>query len=201
MVLTSWNSTVQFWNPRRVVRSCPSLAGYGIGREVDRLIPWGAVSLASCGVRKACEGRSGEGSIKIGFAWPEKGETQGSIQWRPRQTLGASQGTLERVKSQKPRLFEPAPAAAGKFRAANGMWVQPHGNMRLPFKWRKLRRGIPGALPVWNKTGPDAKGANRQAGNQTRKAERGGMASPVEYGPLRLAGAVGKQSSWEEPVS
>jgi hypothetical protein len=83
----------------------------------------------------------------------------------------------------------------GNTDGVNGTWVQPSGNRRLPFTRRKLRRGIPGALPVRNNTGPVTKGVNRQAGSQTRKMERGGKASPAENGSSWLAGAVGNQSS------
>ena len=49
------------------------------------------------------------------------------------------------------------------------------GNARDTFREEKAPKGeIPGAPSARKKAGPDPGGANRQAGSQTRKAERSG---------------------------
>jgi len=71
---------------------------------------------------------------------------------------------------------------------------------------RHLSRGehsegrIPGALPVWNRTGEDSRGVSRQKGDQTLKAERSGQAKPAASGPLNPARAEGNGSPWEAPI-
>jgi hypothetical protein len=53
---------------------------------------------------------------------------------------------------------------------------------------------IPGALPVRNKIGTVSKGVNRQEGNQTLKAERGGRGNACVKRTFEASSAVGKQS-------
>jgi len=55
------------------------------------------------------------------------------------------------------------------------MWVQSGRKRPVNLSRGEGSEGqIPGALPVRNKTGTVSKGVNRQEGNQTLKAERGG---------------------------
>ena len=83
---------------------------------------------------------------------------------------------LEGVKAQKPQLVEPAPAprvrgytdestVGGFFRAETTGYLS---------SGESSEGRIPRALPVRNKTGKASKGASRQEGSQTLKAEDGG---------------------------
>jgi hypothetical protein len=107
-----------------------------------------------------------------------------------------SPGTLERVKAQKPRLVEPAPALRCEGIPTGERYV----GSSEPETAGYLSRGegsegrIPGALPVRNKTGTVSKGVNRQEGNQTLKAEHGGQANARGKRTFETSSAVGNES-------
>jgi hypothetical protein len=116
---------------------------------------------------------------------------------------GRALGTPRRSKAQR----SGRPFAAGGVRpvglhaAANGVWVSA---AETPW-YRRGGEGSEGCNPrsaVGLKTaGWGRRGENRREGNQTLRAEGGGLAKPVRTESGGLECAEGEQSSGEPPAS
>jgi hypothetical protein len=61
-----------------VVRSCPSLAGHGTGREVDSSIPCGVAGLASCRVGKHARGGRVKARSRSALSNPRRAKPKGA---------------------------------------------------------------------------------------------------------------------------
>jgi hypothetical protein len=106
-------------------------------------------------------------------------------------------GTLVRVKTQEPRLIEPAPAprVCGYTDERNGRWVLPAGNGLDTLREGKAPKGeSQERCRCETKPARVTKGVSRQEGNQTLKAERGGQAKARVKRTFEPPSAVGTES-------
>jgi len=182
----------------RVASSYPGLAGPGTRRSADRSKPCDATALALCKARKRVRGDLAKaGSRSASRAREGKNPREHPAMAAPKCAV-CREGLRGGSKPSSRGSCEPAPASVGKYPTNQrhvGSASRKRGGYLLGGESSEGR--IPWALPVWNKTGPDAKGANRHEGSQTLKAERRRFARPVTRGPSLPACAVGNQSSWE----
>jgi hypothetical protein len=149
----------------RVASSYPGLAGPGTERSADRSIPCDAAALALCKAREAFEGSSGEGPDQISIACPGRENPKGASGDARAKTRGASRGTLGRVKAQKPRSVEPAPASAGKYQTGQryvGSSSRKRGDS--PPERSKLRRVNPMSAAGMKQNRPGFEGSKPSRG-------------------------------------
>jgi hypothetical protein len=160
------------------------LADCGECRPVGRsLKPYGAalLQLALLHSAKRARGERVEARSRRSVDLPWKGKTPRELSGCPR--LNPLRMALELAKGLKPGSRCPvhrlvAVSSCGKSCWANGKQVRRSSKdgSHLPRGASKGR--IPGALPGRNKPGQALRGANRQEGNQTLKAERSGVGIP-----------------------
>jgi len=133
---------------------------------------------------------------------PWKGKTQGSIRRSFGKINPRPQGTLGRVKAQKPRPVGPARSfGKGNTDRRNGTWVRPDGNVQAPPERRKLRRVNPMSAARTKQGGQGFEGAIRREGDQTPWAGPSGQALARNNRTFDSVSAEGSQSPREEPAT
>jgi hypothetical protein len=164
-------------NPKRVPHSSPSgLAGW-IDEDERRLIETLRRRRRHASVAgEARERRSGEIPVKAFASGPGRAKPKGATSGRRTKHASGRQGLSEGSKPRSCGLSSRPPHLV----CVGIPTSKRHVGSAEPETAGYLSKGegsegqIPGALPVRNKTGTASKGVNRQEGNQTPKAERGG---------------------------